>query len=66
MVVTKVVVEPSGKTDVMVTGTDVVERLSDDAVLSVASAVGDGESESSSSVVCRRRDERAGQVQGRV
>lgn len=66
MVVTKVVVEPSGKTDVMVTGTDVVERLSDDTVLSVASAVGDGESESSSSVVCRRRDECAGQVRGRV
>jgi len=54
VVVTKVVVEPSGKTDVMVTGTDVVERLSDDAgalVLSVAPAVGDDELESSSAVV---------------
>jgi hypothetical protein len=54
VVVTKVVVEPSGKTDVMVTGTDVVERLPDGGgavVLSVAPAVGDGESESSSAVV---------------
>jgi len=54
VVVTKVVVEPSGNTDVMVTGTDVVERLPDGAgalVLSVASAVGDGELESSSVVV---------------
>jgi len=54
VVVTKVVVEPSGKTDVMVTGTDVVERLPDGAgalVLSVASAVDDSESESSSAVV---------------
>ena len=43
MLVTKVVVEPSGKTDVIVTGTEVVERLSDGAgalVLSVAPAVG--------------------------
>jgi len=54
VVVTKVVVEPSGKTDVMVTGTDVVERLPDGGgavVLSVAPAVGDGEAESSSAVV---------------
>jgi len=54
VVVTKVVVEPSGKTDVIVTGTFVVERLSDDAgalVLSVAPAVGasDGASEFESS-----------------
>jgi len=52
--VTKVVVEPSGKTDVIVTGTFVVERLSDDAgalVLTVAPAVGasDGASEFESS-----------------
>ena len=67
MVVTKVVVEPSDKTDVMVTGTDVVERLPDSAgavVLSVAPAVGDGDSESSSGVVCRMRNECAGQVRG--
>lgn len=56
MVVTKVVVEPSGKVDVIVIGTDVVERLSDDAaalVLSVAPAVGASEFESSSGVVCK-------------
>ena len=60
MVVTKVVVEPSGKTDVIVTGTDVVVRLSVGAgalVLSVAPAVGASEFESSSGVVCRMRDE---------
>jgi len=49
----------------MVTGTDVVERLPDSAgalVLSVAPAVGDDELKSPSTVVCRRRDECAGQV----
>src|SRR5258706_4663730 len=51
----------------MVTGTDVVERLPDGAgalVLSVAPAVGDGELESSSGVVCRMRDECAVRFEG--
>jgi hypothetical protein len=58
VVVTKVVVDPSGNVDVIVTGTVVVDRLSDGAgglapalVLSVAPAVGAGELDSSASGV---------------
>lgn len=66
-----VVVEPSDNVDVSVTGTSVVERLSDAAgalapalVLSVAPAVGAGELESASEVVYRTRISPSGQVRG--
>lgn len=71
MVVTKVVVDPSGNVDVIVTGTVVVDRLSDGAgglapalVLSVAPAVGTVESESASGVVCRMSMSTSGRVRG--
>lgn len=69
MVVTKVVVDPSGNVDVIVTGTVVVDRLSDGAgglapalVLSVAPAVAVGELESASGLVCRISMSTSGRV----